>query len=368
MHDKLHCDEAAPKLEAFNRKEEVVHLLGVVREMKAKCGKNQWEMRYDKCIIHLVADRAVMTIDNPSRLPFVNYQQGLLKTLNTLGVGKKYAKADFPDQVEGARQFLSLVFEMKYLTEVARFKRSVADAMIINENTVPCVLHLHKRVVEKILSLIFIRSLGEQKKKKAVRLVHSQNKSKWLNTKAFGTVDDPGTYNVPMEYKTGELGEVKFNDGYAKDVEKVLSELITKFLTKPESKCSNWVLAFDGISEIMATFQQHAEFSEVEINALDSRINKWSADWIKLAGREGMTNYLHIICSGHMIATSEGGRIFTYFITRYGSIKMHPFDTYITIEANLADLLVNTTGVALRSSLSECGFSEVVVDDKRYKC
>jgi hypothetical protein len=35
---------------------------------------------------------------------------------------------------------------------------------------------------------------------------------------------------------------------------------------------------------------------------------------------------------------------------------MHPFDTYITIEANMVDLLVNTAGAALRSSLSECGF------------
>jgi hypothetical protein len=47
---------------------------------------------------------------------------------------------------------------------------------------------------------------------------------------------------------------------------------------------------------------------------------------------------------------------------------MHPFDTYITIESNTAGLLVNTVGAALRSSLSECGFAEVVVDDKIYKC
>jgi hypothetical protein len=65
--------------------------------------------------------------------------------------------------------------------------------------------------------------LGEQEKTKDVRLLHAQNMSKWLNEKAFGTVDDPGTYSVPMDDKTGELSEVKFNDGYAKDFEKVLS-------------------------------------------------------------------------------------------------------------------------------------------------
>jgi hypothetical protein len=93
MHDKLHCDEAAPKLEALNRKEEVVHLLSVMWKMKAKRGKNQWEILYDKCSIHFMADGAAMKIDNPSRLPFLNYQQGILKTLHTLGVGQKCAKA-----------------------------------------------------------------------------------------------------------------------------------------------------------------------------------------------------------------------------------------------------------------------------------
>jgi hypothetical protein len=89
-------------LEALNRKEEVVHLLSVICKMKVKRGKSQCEMLYDKCSIHIVANGAVMTIDNPSCLPFVNYQQGILKTLNTMGVGQKYANAEFPDQVEGA--------------------------------------------------------------------------------------------------------------------------------------------------------------------------------------------------------------------------------------------------------------------------
>jgi hypothetical protein len=116
------------------------------------------------------------------------------------------------------------------------------------------------------------------------------------------------------------------------------------------------VFAFDGISEIMTTFRQHAYFNNVEINALDARINKWSIDWIKLAGREGMMKYLHVTCSCHMIAYLRRWKNLSYFLTRDGIFKMHPFDRYITIEANTAGLLVNAVGAALRSSLSECGF------------
>jgi hypothetical protein len=43
---------------------------------------------------------------------------------------------------------------------------------------------------------------------------------------------------VSMYEKTGELGDVKFNDGYAKDVEKVSFSIIPKLLTKAESNCA----------------------------------------------------------------------------------------------------------------------------------
>jgi hypothetical protein len=62
--------------------------------------------------------------------------------------------------------------------------------------------------------------------------------SKILNENAFGCANDPGTYSLLMDENKGELGEVKFNDGYAKDVEKVISSIFPKLLTKAESKCS----------------------------------------------------------------------------------------------------------------------------------
>jgi hypothetical protein len=42
-----------------------------------------------------------------------------------------------------------------------------------------------------------------------------------------------------MDEKTGELREVKFNDGYVRCVALVFSELLPKIITKPSSKCSD---------------------------------------------------------------------------------------------------------------------------------
>jgi hypothetical protein len=85
--------------------------------------------------------------------------------------------------------------------------------------------------------------------------------SKILNENAFGCANDPGAYSVPMDEKTGGLGEVKFNDGYAKDVKKFMSSILPKLLTKADSKCSQWEIYFDGISEIMITLRQRQDFT-----------------------------------------------------------------------------------------------------------
>jgi hypothetical protein len=117
---------------------------------------------------------------------------------------------------------------MMELTDVSSFKHSVSTAMVKIDNDVPCILHLRKRLMEKILSLIMLKSLVEQEKNKPARLRHAEKMSKILNENAFGCANDPGTYSVPMDENTGELREAKFNDGHAKDVDKVFSSILPK--------------------------------------------------------------------------------------------------------------------------------------------
>jgi hypothetical protein len=135
------------------------------RRTNMKRGKYQWEMMYNTCSIHIIEDGVAIIFDNPSGLGFPAYQQAVLKTLNTLGLGQKYARDEFPDQVEGLRTHLTLVCRMMALTDIARFKHSVSTAMMKIENDAPCILHLHKRLMEKILPLIILKFLGEQENK-----------------------------------------------------------------------------------------------------------------------------------------------------------------------------------------------------------
>jgi hypothetical protein len=96
----------------------------------------------------------------------------------------------------------------------------VAQAMITVDSDIPYFLHLHKRVVENVMSLIYALALNiHSKDNKKARLKYTESMSEFLNENAFGTPEKPGNYNVPMDEETGELGEVKFNDGMSKSQE-----------------------------------------------------------------------------------------------------------------------------------------------------
>jgi hypothetical protein len=118
---------------------------------------------------------------------------------------------------------LYLVRRMQYFLDVLGFEGSVSHAMMRVENAVSCVLHFHKRVMEKCMQLIFILALNEYEAQTInQRLRRARQLPVILNETAFGTPEEPGQYHVPMNDKDGTLGEIKFVDGWAKKLEHVL--------------------------------------------------------------------------------------------------------------------------------------------------
>jgi hypothetical protein len=60
-------------------------------------------------------------------------------------------------------------------------------------------------------------------------------------------------------------------------------------------------LCFEGIADILTTNKQRPIFTDQKILELETKITAWAGKWIALTGREGMTNYTHVIISAHLI-------------------------------------------------------------------
>jgi hypothetical protein len=91
------------------------------------------------------------------------------------------------------------------------------------------------------MSLIYALALSNHlKDNKKASLKYAESMSEFLNENAFGTPEKPGNYHGPVNEKTGELGEVKFNDGVAKNLELVLVQKVLPHFLNEASKLTDW--------------------------------------------------------------------------------------------------------------------------------
>jgi hypothetical protein len=124
------------------------------------------------------------------------------------------------------------------------------------ENCVPCILHLHKRIIEKLTTMVFCASLDEiSTSNKEARKLQAKKISEYKNTMAYGTPEDPGNYQFPFDSKTENIAEVKFDDSRATLLELQLPKIIQVILMNEPNK-TEWIWCQEKISSIMMTLGQ----------------------------------------------------------------------------------------------------------------
>jgi hypothetical protein len=63
---------------------------------------------------------------------------------------------------------------------------------------------------------------------------------------------------------------------------------------------AEWIWCQEKISAIMLTLGQKQDFTDSEIDRLQLDIDAWIAIWVALCGREGLTNYTHLLNRSHV--------------------------------------------------------------------
>jgi hypothetical protein len=71
-----------------------------------------------------------------------------------------------------------------------------------------------------------------------------------------------------------------------------LGDIIKKAFTLKKSRKDDWQLT---------TLRQREDFTDEQIIIIGLLLVEWIVEWISLVGREGMTNYTHLMTSGHIL-------------------------------------------------------------------
>jgi hypothetical protein len=55
------------------------------------------------------------------------------------------------------------------------------------------------------------------------------------------------------------------------------------------------------LHDIFETLSQRDDFTDQEIDELQVEIDSFSVKWAELTGRDGISNYIHMMITGHII-------------------------------------------------------------------
>jgi len=95
------------------------------------------------------------------------------------------------------------------------------------------------------------------------------------------------------------IGQVNLSYRKAKHFISNIDKLYNLCLEK-ESKKKDFKKAIDLFKIIITTLERKTNFTDEDIHAFQKIIDELGDYWIQAAGREGMTNYLHYLLSGHV--------------------------------------------------------------------
>jgi hypothetical protein len=124
-----------------------------------------WDARYAACDLHLVdvgTKAGVVDVPDENLEPkkYATYLENVVTTLSMLGLVVA-PKTSFKRKRNYIIRALRIMRKCAHFHDAFTFGESVRGSYSKVENQVPCVLHLHKRMIEKVLTLLFTRSLDE---------------------------------------------------------------------------------------------------------------------------------------------------------------------------------------------------------------
>jgi hypothetical protein len=115
-----------------------------------------------------------------------------------------------------AKKQIKAICNFSWCSHVINFKNLGSNAMGSLADSIPSVLHLHKRVVGKIIETMFLHSLNKNgNDTDSGRLRYAKKLEFQVDKIAFGSTEEPVSYVLQMN-KDGTVGDIKFNDTCAK--------------------------------------------------------------------------------------------------------------------------------------------------------
>ena len=188
-------------------------------------------------------------------------------------------------------------------TAIDRFSKVGENRKKISlEEAIFCTLHLELRVNEAKLGGIFNEGFTHRKTTKLVD-EYVENMQTIINEGKLGLATHQNQWMFPIAKDQKSIdNKFSLKNSLSRSMFLKIDRIIEEALKYHGSSYrQEWKLVIVLYLEIVEILLLRKPFTDDMIYDLQSKIDVYYVKWIKLTGRNGMTNYIHFMGSGHVV-------------------------------------------------------------------
>ena len=187
---------------------------------------------------------------------------------------------------------------------VKRYEESRPYCLLLVDWCIPCIMHLQNRIVEKILIMLIKKGYAKRnsndKKAEFISSIEST-----MNSCVLGSEYNKTTWSVPLnEGKTDISSGISLTNMQLKKIialiHLLLADVFDEKVEDWESQLQQWTKVIGYFCQLDCLMNVGVEFPDDMIEEFQSLADSFFKLWVGLNGREGVTNYIHLLGAGHL--------------------------------------------------------------------
>jgi hypothetical protein len=130
-----------------------------------------------------------------------------------------------------------------------------------------------------------------------------QRISNIIGSKILGTVVAPAQWRFPLSDDGISMGTLSMDNNRTRSIMNSIELLVEESFPEQASDINRLRLlrCFPKYRAAMALLRKSTDLNDDEIMAFQCHIDGWFNDWVKVYGKEGCTNYTHMLSSSHVM-------------------------------------------------------------------
>jgi hypothetical protein len=182
-------------------------------------------------------------------------------------------------------------------------------ALFLLMQAVPCLLHMENRCGLKLLTMLLIEGLDSAISGDLYTEERSEQKridrflediERVVNESILGDPEHRAHWYLPYDPKVKEIAPITMDNNRVRKLMNQLEVMIELCIADGTEK-EKWQIMMPHYRNAFVTLRTRHDMSNVEIESFQNEFDHFFQIWVGMYGDEGVTNYLHMLASGHIM-------------------------------------------------------------------